>query len=130
MRSFLLYAVIRLGLWAAVWWILVQVGIGVMLAGVLAALIAMLLSIVFLDRLREAAAQRWKAADERRAARKADEVDEDAEYEDHLLDDAEAAAAHTSGPTAGANADAEDAAIPSPEDLPDLPATEDTDTTR
>ncbi len=129
MRSFLLYAVIRLGLWAAVWWLLVQVGIGVMLAGVLAALIAMLLSILFLDRLRDGAAQRWRAADERRAARKADEVDEDAEYEDHLLDDAEAAA-HTSGPTAGADAETEDAATPGPDDLPDLPSTEDTDSTR
>lgn len=129
MRSFLLYAVIRLGLWAAVWWLLVQVGIGVMLAGVLGALIAMLLSILFLDRLRDGAAQRWKAADERRAARRADKVDEDEEYEDHLLDDAEEQA-HTSGAIAGASEDAEGAATPGPEDLPDLPATEDTDTPR
>lgn len=129
MRSFLLYAVIRLGLWAVVWWLLVQVGVGVMLAGVLAALIAMLLSIVFLDRLRDAAAQRWKAADERRAARRTDVVDEDAEYEDHLLDDAEEKA-HASGATAGASEEAEDAATPGPEDLPELPEAEDTDTTR
>lgn len=129
MRSFLLYAVIRLALWAVVWWLLVQVGVGVMLAGVLAALIAMLLSIVFLDRLRDAAAQRWKAADERRAERRADKVDEDAEYEDHLLDDAEGEA-HTSGATAGASEETEDAATPGPEDLPELPEAEDTDTTR
>jgi len=129
MRSFLLYAVIRLGLWAAVWWLLVRVGIGVMLAGVLAALIAMLLSILFLDRLRDGAVQRWKVADERRAARTADEVDEDAEYEDRLLDDAEVAA-HTAGPTAGASAETEEALTPGPDDLPDLPAAEDTDTSR
>src|SRR5699024_11860617 len=53
-------------------------------------LIAMLLSILFLDRLRGAAAMRWKAADERRARRREGEIDEDAEYEDSLLDEAEA----------------------------------------
>jgi hypothetical protein len=39
MRQFLLYAVIRLGLWALLWWLLTVAGMGVMLAGVLAALI-------------------------------------------------------------------------------------------
>jgi hypothetical protein len=88
MRSFLLYAVVRLGLWVALWWLLTLLDVGVMLAGVLAAAIAMLISILFLDRLRDAAAMRWKAADERRAQRRGPEVDEDAEYEDSLLDDA------------------------------------------
>lgn len=86
MRQFLLYAVIRLGLWVLIWWALTQLDIGLMLAGVLAALIAMLVSIVFLDRLRDAAAMRWKAADERRAERRGPDVDEDAEYEDSMLD--------------------------------------------
>ncbi|AXK45836.1 DUF4229 domain-containing protein [Brachybacterium saurashtrense] len=89
MRHFLVYAVIRLGLWLLLWWVLALAGVGIMLAGVLAALIAMLLSILFLDRLRNAAALRWKAADERRAARRGPEVDQDAEYEDSVLDDAE-----------------------------------------
>lgn len=88
MRPFLFYAVVRLGLWVLLWWVLTLVGLGVVLAGVLAALIAMLLSILFLERLRNAAALRWKAADERRAARQGDEVDEDAEYEDAVLDEA------------------------------------------
>ncbi|MGP9539524.1 DUF4229 domain-containing protein [Brachybacterium sp. AOP43-C2-M15] len=87
MRHFLLYAVIRLGLWALLWWLLALAGVGVMLAGVLAALIAMLISILFLDRLRDAAAMRWKAADERRAERRGPVVDEDAEFEDSLLDE-------------------------------------------
>ncbi|ACU86212.1 hypothetical protein Bfae_24210 [Brachybacterium faecium DSM 4810] len=90
MRHFLLYAVVRLGLWAVLWWVLTLFDVGVVLAGVLAALIAMLLSILFLDRLRGAAAMRWKAADERRARRREGEIDEDAEYEDSLLDEAEA----------------------------------------
>ena len=90
MRHFLLYAVVRLGLWAVLWWVLTLFDVGVVLAGVLAALIAMLLSILFLDQLRGAAAMRWKAADERRARRREGEIDEDAEYEDSLLDEAEA----------------------------------------
>ena len=88
MRHFLLYAVIRLGLWVLLWWLLTLLDVGVMLAGVLAALIAMLISILFLDRLRDAAAMHWKAADERRAQRREKETDEDAEFEDSLLDSA------------------------------------------
>ncbi|HEX7352379.1 DUF4229 domain-containing protein [Brachybacterium sp.] len=102
MRDFLLYAVIRLGLWALIWWVLTLVDVGVMLAGVLAALLAMLISILFLDRLRQGAALRWKAADERRAQRRGADVDEDAEYEDTLLDDAateDAAAEDSVGPS-------------------------------
>lgn len=89
MRHFLLYAVLRLGLWALIWWLLTLMHVGVMLAGVLAALIAMLLSILFLDRFRSAAALRWKAADERRAERRGPVHDEDADYEDSVLDAAE-----------------------------------------
>lgn len=87
MRQFLLYAVIRLGLWIALWWVLTVAGVGVMLAGVLAALIAMLISILFLDRLRDRAAMRWKAAHDRRVAKRGEVVDEDAEYEDGLFAD-------------------------------------------
>lgn len=101
MRQFLFYAVVRLGLWALLWWVLTQAGVGVMLAGVLAALLAMLISILFLDRLRDAAAMRWKAADERRAERRGPEVDEDAAFEDSLLDEAESRQeAEPSGPSA------------------------------
>jgi hypothetical protein len=87
MRQFLLYAVIRLGLWALLWWLLTVAGMGVMLAGVLAALIAMLISILFLDRLRDGAAMRWKDAHERRVERRGEVHDEDAEYEDGLFAD-------------------------------------------
>lgn len=94
MRQFLLYAVIRLGLWAVLWWLLTVIGVGVMLAGVLAALIAMLISILFLDRLRDGAAMRWKDAHERRVERRGEVHDEDAEYEDGLFaDDVEIATA-------------------------------------
>ena len=115
MRHFLLYAVIRLGLWAVIWWVLTLLDIGVMLAGVLAALIAMLLSILLLDRLRDAAAMRWKAADERRAERRSGEVDEDAEYEDAMLD------AVSEADSAGADAaDDVEASTAGPATLPDL----------
>ncbi|MBP2383149.1 DUF4229 domain-containing protein [Brachybacterium sacelli] len=86
MRDMALFAVIRLILWVGIWWLLTLVDVGVMLAAVLAALIAMLISILFLDRLRSSAALRWKAADERRRARKGEPVDEDAEAEDAALD--------------------------------------------
>ncbi|MFC7375966.1 DUF4229 domain-containing protein [Brachybacterium sp. GCM10030268] len=87
MREMALFAVIRLALWVGIWWVLTLFDIGVMLAGVLAALLAMLISILFLHRIREAAAMRWKAADDRRRARKGEPVDEDAVEEDALLDD-------------------------------------------
>lgn len=109
MRPFLIYAVVRLGLWALLWWVLSLSGLGVVLAGVLAALIAMLLSILFLDRLRDAAAQRWKAADERRAERRSTEADGDAEYEDGLLDDAEESRPDENGADDGE--DAEDGTV-------------------
>lgn len=124
MRPFLFYAAVRLGLWALLWWILTLVGLGVVLAGVLAALIAMLLSILFLDRLRDAAAQRWKAADERRAERRGAEVDEDAEFEDGVLDEAESEDADSTGGDAEAAdssvGDAEAADPAGPAGLPRL----------
>ena len=66
MRDMVLYGVLRLALWAVIWWLLTVAGMGVILAGVLAALIAMLISILALNRLRDSAAMRWKEADDRR----------------------------------------------------------------
>lgn len=87
MRDMVLYSILRLALWAVIWWLLTVAGMGVILAGVLAALIAMLISILALNRLRDSAAMRWKEADDRRRERKGPEVDEDASEEDALLDD-------------------------------------------
>lgn len=125
MRHFLLYAVIRLGLWAVIWWALTLLGVGVALAGVLAALIAMLISILFLERLRNAAAMRWKAADERRAERRGADVDEDAEYEDALLDseaEHDAAGSGAAGDSAADDSAADDGEQPAagPARLPDV----------
>ncbi len=89
MRDLAFFALIRLALWGALWWILAQVGVGVYLAGVLAAAIAMLISILFLSGPRDRAARRWKAADDRRAERKAQRrsnAEEDAAHEDALVD--------------------------------------------
>ena len=87
MREMAVYSLIRLALWVVIWWLLTLLDIGVALAGVLAALIAMLLSILFLNRVRDAAAMRWKAAHDRRRERKGEPIDHDAEAEDALLDD-------------------------------------------
>ena len=86
MRDMVLYGFLRLALWAVIWWLLTVAGMGVILAGVLAALIAMLISILALNRLRDSAAMRWKEADDRRRERKGPDVDEDASEEDALLD--------------------------------------------
>src|SRR5690625_4653629 len=89
MRDMVLYGVLRLALWAVIWWLLTVAGMGVILAGVLAALIAMLISILALNRLRDSAAMRWKEADDRRRERKGQRLDEDAAEEDALLDEDE-----------------------------------------
>ena len=89
MRSFLLYAVVRLGLWVLIWWLLTLMGLGVAVAGVAAALLAMLISILALEPLRNAAAMRWKDAHEARVAKRGEVHDEDAEFEDAVLDEAE-----------------------------------------
>jgi hypothetical protein len=123
MRQFLLYAVVRLGMWALLWWLLTVVGVGVMLAGVLAALIAMLISILFLDRLRDGAAMRWKDAHERRVQRRGEVVDEDAEYEDGLFaDDVEIVTEQDRADEDAADEDgagADPAGLPSLEEDPD-----------
>ena len=118
MRQFLLYAVVRLGMWALLWWLLTLAGVGVMLAGVLAALIAMLISILFLDRLRDGAAMRWKDAHERRVERRGEVVDEDAEYEDGLFaDDVQILTEQDAADEHAADDDGEEA---DPTDLPSL----------
>lgn len=86
MRDVLVFSVIRLALFGALWWVLTQVGIGFYLAGLIAALLAMLISILFLGRPRERAVERWQAADERRRKRRPARRDEDAAEEDELVD--------------------------------------------
>lgn len=94
MREFAVYALMRLALWVVIWWLLTLAGVGLLLAGVLAAFLAMLVSILLLDRQRDAAAQRWRAADERRRARRGPARDTDADDENALVDaDSEDAAA-------------------------------------
>lgn len=84
-RHLLVYSVIRIGLWLLVWWILAQTGLGLALAGVMAAFIAMLLSILFLRGPRDKVARQWMEADQRRAAKNGPKRDEDADEEDALL---------------------------------------------
>src|SRR5690606_6096649 len=92
MRPVLLYSVLRLGLFLLVWAALLFAGMHYLLAGAVAALIAMLLSILLLRGPREGAAQRWQEADEARRERRAGTAaDEDAEEEDALLDEGGAA---------------------------------------
>src|SRR5699024_229592 len=97
-RDMALFAVIRLLLWVGIWWLLTLFDVGLLLAAALAALIAMLISILFLDRLRSSAAMRWKAADERRRERKGRPVDQDADAEDAALDERDAPEETHDGP--------------------------------
>lgn len=117
-----LFAVIRLVLWAGIWWVLTLFDVGVMLAGVLAALIAMLISILFLNRVRDAAAMRWKAADDRRRERHADDVDEDAEAEDSFLDAEAAAADGAHGAEITEHSGSTTTSPAGPGEVPELPA--------
>ena len=127
MRDMVLYGVLRLALWAVIWWLLTVAGMGVILAGVLAALIAMLISILALNRLRDGAAMRWKEADDRRRERKGPQVDEDAAEEDALIDGEDAL---TDEDGAGGQLTPEQDEEPEtpgagPADLPSSPAQED-----
>jgi mannitol-specific phosphotransferase system IIBC component len=104
MRDLLVYSVLRLGLWLVLWWVITLFDVGVLLAGVLAALIALLLSMLLLKGPRSRTAQHWQEADERRQARKAaqgEPDDADAAEEDALLD-AEADARSAVDPDANA----------------------------
>ncbi|GEM_PF-2504234 len=87
MRDVLVYSLLRLAILAGVWWLLYTLtSFGFYLSGILAALIALLLSILVLRRPRNQAAERWQRADERRRARKGEKHDEDADEEDALMD--------------------------------------------
>jgi uncharacterized protein (DUF58 family) len=87
MRDVLLYTVIRLVVLAAAWWLMVQIGVGFYLAGIIAVLIAFLVSVLFLRAPRERLAGRLQSADERRRERRGPVRDEDADEEDALLDE-------------------------------------------
>lgn len=86
MRNFVVYGLLRLGIWAVLWWLLAAVGMGVILAGLVAALISMMISFLFLSRTRDRAAMSWKDADDRRRARKGGVGAEDAEEEDSAIE--------------------------------------------
>lgn len=86
MRNIVGYALIRIALWLVLWYLLALSGVGVMLAGILAVLIAMMLSFLFLGRARENAAAGLQEADERRIEKRGPIHDEDAEAEDAVLD--------------------------------------------
>lgn len=87
MRDLLLYSLLRVVILLALWWVLMQLGFGMLLGGVLAVLIAMMLSFLLLDRPRRRAALRLQEADEARRARRDPVRDEDADEEDSLLDE-------------------------------------------
>ncbi|MGY5766172.1 DUF4229 domain-containing protein [Brachybacterium sp. DNPG3] len=86
MRDVIVFGLIRLALWAVLWWLLALAGLGTILAGLVAVLIAMMLSFLFLNRQRDAAAMSWQEADERRRENKVEKRDEDADAEDALVD--------------------------------------------
>ncbi|MDO5661146.1 MAG: DUF4229 domain-containing protein [Brachybacterium sp.] len=87
MRDVLVYSVLRLALFAGTWWLLYMIGVGFWLAGIAAALVSMLVSILVLRRQRDRVATHWQAADERRRARKGEPVDDDADAEDEAVEE-------------------------------------------
>lgn len=88
MRSFLAYSVIRLGIFGVVWALLSLTGIYWLHTGIMAAVIAMLISILFLGRQRQAVAvelqERTSKRREKRLSAKT-EAEIDAEEEDALI---------------------------------------------
>lgn len=91
MRSFLIYSVVRLAIFAAVWFLLSFTGIHWMFTGVLAAVVAMLISVLFLGKLRQRLAidvqGRVQDRAKKRQGRKS-EYDLDADAEDSVIDSA------------------------------------------
>lgn len=93
MRSILLYSAVRLALFALIWWLLSFTGIHWMFTGILAAVIAMLLSVLLLGRLRQSLAldmqEKIRTRNEKHRGHKSeadlDAEDEDRELEKHLL---------------------------------------------
>ena len=80
------YGLLRIVTWLVLWYLLILAGLGVYIAGVLAVLIAMMLSFLLFGGVRRRAAEGLQEVDERRRERRGPEVDEDAESEDALLD--------------------------------------------
>ena len=89
MRSFLLYSLARIALFVLVFWLLLFTEIHWMFAGILAAVIAMLISILALGRLRQAAATDVQQGVRRRVERgrlKKSDAEHDAEEEDAIIE--------------------------------------------
>lgn len=86
MRDLLVFSLLRLGIFALLWWVLTLVGLHYLLAAAVAALVAMLISILFLGHARDRAAMRWKDADDRRHERRGERRDVDADAEDAFVD--------------------------------------------
>ena len=87
MRSFLIYAAARLTIFGAVWWLLSFTGIHWMYSGILAAVVAMLISVLFLGKLRQALAINVQGrmrdrADKRRKRKTPSDLDAEAEERD------------------------------------------------
>lgn len=87
MRSFLIYAAARLTIFGAVWWLLSFTGIHWMYSGILAAVVAMLISVLFLGKLRQALAINVQGrmrdrADKRRKRKTPSDLDAEAEDRD------------------------------------------------
>ncbi len=92
MRSFLIYSAARLAIFGAVWWLLSFTGIHWMYSGILAAVVAMLISVLFLGKLRQALAINVQGrmrdrADKRRKRKTSSDLD--AEAEDRDIDGAD-----------------------------------------
>lgn len=82
----LVYSLLRLAILVGLWWLLYAVTpFGFYLSGILAALIALLVSILVLRRPRGQVAERWQRRDERRRAHKGEVRDPDADEEDALM---------------------------------------------
>lgn len=96
MRSILLYTVLRLGLFFGIWALLSLTGIHWMFTGILAAVIAMLISVLALSRIRQSVALRLEktvARTAEKSAEKTSDTDLDAEEEDAIIDATRAAQA-------------------------------------
>lgn len=91
MRNYVLYSVIRLALFAGVWALLyfLMPGVHWLFTGTLAAVIAMLISILALGKLRQGVASNLEHSVEKRREKKRghkSDAELDAEEEDSLID--------------------------------------------
>ena len=91
MRNYVLYSIIRLALFAGVWALLyfLMPGVHWLFTGILAAVIAMLISILALGKLRQGVAVNLEHSVDARRDKRRDlktEAELDAEAEDSLLD--------------------------------------------